>query len=64
MSISLNLKKVIACNEMKNVYIKMSVFLVFGNIQIKDTPNSYLTVDNTEIGHRNRIPLWMFRLLY
>ena len=32
--------------------------------QIKDIPNSYLAVDNTEIGHRNRIPLWMFGLLY
>ena len=21
-------------------------------------------VDNTEVGHRNRIPLWMFGLLY
>ena len=32
--------------------------------QIKDIPNSYLAVDNTEVGHRNRIPLWMFGLLY
>ena len=32
--------------------------------QIKDIPNSYLAVDNTETGHRNRIPLWMFGLLY
>lgn len=32
--------------------------------QIKDEPNSYLAVDNTEIGHFNRIPLWMFGLLY
>ena len=32
--------------------------------QIKDMPNSYLAVDNTEVGHRNRIPLWMFGLLY
>ena len=32
--------------------------------QIKDIPDSYLAVDNTEIGHRNRIPLWMFGLLY
>ena len=32
--------------------------------QIKDIPNSYLAVDDTEIGYRNRIPLWMFGLLY
>lgn len=32
--------------------------------QIKDMPDSYLAVDNTEVGHRNRIPLWMFGLLY
>ncbi len=32
--------------------------------QIKDIPNSYLAVDDTEIGRQNRIPLWMFGLLY
>ena len=32
--------------------------------QIKDVPNSYLAVDNVETGHKNRIPLWMFGLLY
>lgn len=32
--------------------------------QIKDEPDSYLAVDDTEIGHGNRIPLWMFGLLY
>lgn len=32
--------------------------------QIKDIPDSYLAVDNTEVGHGNRIPLWMFGLLY
>lgn len=32
--------------------------------QIKDIDDSYLAVDNTEVGHRNRIPLWMFGLLY
>lgn len=32
--------------------------------QIKDVPDSYLAVDNTEIGHRNRIPLWVFGMLY
>ncbi len=32
--------------------------------QIKDVADSYLVVDDTEIGHHNRIPLWMFGLLY
>lgn len=32
--------------------------------QIKDIPNSFLAVDNIEIGRKNRIPLWMFGLLY
>lgn len=32
--------------------------------QIKDEPNSFLAVDDTEIGHHNRIPLWLFGLMY
>lgn len=32
--------------------------------QIKDMPDSYLAVDDTEIGRGNKIPLWMFGLLY
>lgn len=32
--------------------------------QIKDVPNSFLAVDGIEVGHHNRIPLWMFGLLY
>ncbi len=32
--------------------------------QIKDIENSYLAVADTEIGRRNRIPLWMFGFLY
>lgn len=32
--------------------------------QIKDIPDSFLAVDETEIGHLNRVPLWMFGLLY
>ena len=32
--------------------------------QIKDVENSFLAVDDTEIGHHNRIPLWMLGLLY
>ena len=32
--------------------------------QIKDIPNSYLAIDETEIGYGNKIPLWMFGFLY
>jgi len=32
--------------------------------QIKDQPNSYLAVDDIELGHAHRVPLWMFGLLY
>lgn len=32
--------------------------------QIKDIPNSFLAIDGTEVGHHNRIPLWIFGLLY
>lgn len=32
--------------------------------QIADVPDSYLAVDDTEIGYGNRIPLWMFGMLY
>ncbi len=32
--------------------------------QIKDIPGSFLAVDDTEVGYGNRIPLWMFGLLY
>ena len=32
--------------------------------QIKDIPDSYLAVDDTEIGRGARIPLWLFGMLY
>lgn len=32
--------------------------------QIADVPDSYLAVDDTEIGYGNRIPLWLFGFLY
>ena len=32
--------------------------------QIKDIPDSYIAVDDTEIGFGNRIPLWLFGFLY
>lgn len=32
--------------------------------QIADVPDSFLAVDDTEVGHGNRIPLWMFGFTY
>ena len=32
--------------------------------QIKDIPDSFLAIDNTETGYKNRIPLWLFGFLY
>jgi len=44
------------------------VFEVGGNnknfSQIADIPNSYLAIDNIEIGFGNKIPLWLFGFLY
>lgn len=33
-------------------------------VQIADIPDSYLAIDDIEIGSSNRIPLWMFGFLY
>ncbi|GAP71785.1 AAA ATPase [Candidatus Symbiothrix dinenymphae] len=33
-------------------------------VQIKDIPDSYLAIDDIEFGRKNKIPLWMFGLLY
>jgi hypothetical protein len=35
-----------------------------GNKQIAAIDNAYLVIDDTEYGHDNRIPLWMFGFLY
>ena len=32
--------------------------------QIKDIPNSFVVADDIEVGHKNRIPLWLFGFLY
>ncbi|HHT22216.1 MAG TPA: AAA family ATPase [Bacteroidales bacterium] len=32
--------------------------------QIKDLPNSFVVADDIEIGHKNKIPLWLFGMLY
>ena len=32
--------------------------------QVKDIPDSFLAIDDIEVGNGNKIPLWMFGLLY
>ena len=32
--------------------------------QIKDLPNSFLAIDDVEVGRGNKIPLWLFGFLY
>ena len=32
--------------------------------QIKDLPESYVIIDETEVGFGNKIPLWLFGFLY
>ena len=32
--------------------------------EIMDIQDSFVVTDNTEIGHGNKIPLWLFGLLY
>jgi len=32
--------------------------------QIKDIPNSFVVADDIETGHKNKIPLWLFGMLY
>jgi len=35
-----------------------------GFTQIKDIPNSFLAIDDIEIGMDGKVPLWLFRFLY
>ena len=32
--------------------------------QIANLPDSYLAIDNVEVGNGNRIPLWLFGCMY
>ena len=32
--------------------------------QIKDLPDSFLAIDDIEVGRGNKVPLWMFGFLY
>ena len=55
--------------DMSIVYTGSSL-LIMDNAKVDlsrrqtDVPNSFLAVDDTEVGHGSRIPLWMFGLLY
>jgi len=48
--------------------VEGSIFEVGGETksfkQIKDLPDSYLVIDETEVGYGNKIPLWLFGFLY
>jgi len=48
--------------------VEGSVFEVGGKTksykQIKDLPESYLVIDETEVGYGNKVPLWLFGFLY
>lgn len=75
-----NLRETFFFNQVNAVYMttmpKTGDFLIDGKYlfevggkgktfdQIKDFSDSYLAVDDIECGHKNRIPLWMFGLLY
>lgn len=56
--------------ELKLTFLKYNfVFVEVGGPnktydQIKNIPQSYLAVDGIEYGFGNRIPLWMFGILY
>ena len=74
------LRECFALNQLRAAgrvtYPKQGDFLVDGSIlfevggkgktygQIKDLPNSFLAVDNLEVGAGNRIPLWCLGFLY
>ncbi|MCL2098462.1 MAG: AAA family ATPase [Bacteroidales bacterium] len=32
--------------------------------QVKNVPNSFVVADDIEIGHKNKIPIWLFGMLY
>jgi len=32
--------------------------------QLKDVPNSFVVSDDLEVGHKNKIPLWLFGMMY
>lgn len=64
-----------AKNTLWVAYAKQGDFSVYENTfevggksktdqQIKNTPNTYIAADGIEVGHKNKIPLWLFGFLY
>ena len=48
-----------------DIIFTQSVYLKTRSMnQIKDIPDSYLAIDDMEVGSGNKIPLWMFGFLY
>jgi hypothetical protein len=48
-----------------NTFVRYLMFRInWNNRLFAIVPNSYLAIDETEIGFGNKIPLWMFGLLY
>lgn len=48
---------------MENIFLKLEAVEKTFN-QIANQPDSYLAIDDIEMGGGNRIPLWMFGCLY
>jgi predicted AAA+ superfamily ATPase len=55
-------------SQQSDFQVEDAIFEVGGswktNKRIADLPNSYLVADEIEVGHRNKIPLWLFGFLY
>jgi len=49
---------------LKNIFVNQIGGKTKTYNQIKDIPNSFVVADDVEIGHRNKIPLWLFGMLY
>ncbi len=56
---NINLYKIL-CPELNRGSLRESFFVS----QIKDLPQSYLALDDLEVGYGNKIPLWLFGFLY
>jgi predicted AAA+ superfamily ATPase len=64
----LSVKHTVNTSQQGDFLVDGAVFEVGGKTkhynQIKDLPNSYLVIDETEVAYGNKIPLWLFGFLY
>ncbi|MDR3219847.1 MAG: AAA family ATPase [Dysgonamonadaceae bacterium] len=64
----LSAKHTVNTSQQGDFLVDGAVFEVGGKTkrynQIKDLPNSYLVIDETEVAYGNKIPLWLFGFLY